>query len=401
MYICLEEMCMDSLELCRQLAIIILFAKVFGLTARHFKAPQVAGEIVAGLLIGPSVFGWVQSSDTLGMFAEIGVIILMFSAGLGTNLNDLKKTGAKAFLIATFGVLVPLLLGTILYLAFYGWASIGSDQFLRAVFVGTVLTATSVSITVQVLKELGKLNDIIGTTIVSAAIIDDVIGIIVLTIVMGFKDPSSNIMSVLLSTLLFFVFSVVAGFIIYKVFKWLDYRNPHTQRIPILGLALAFAFSYIAETYFQVADITGAYVAGVILCSLEDSNYISRKMDIESYMLFGPIFFASIGLQTDIHALDTGVMLFSLAFIAVGLLSKIIGCGGISKLLGFDGKESLIIGVGMMTRGEVALIVAQRGMKVGLLTDTFFTSVILLIIVSSILVPICLKALFSKRVQTA
>ncbi|MBP3851618.1 MAG: cation:proton antiporter [Erysipelotrichaceae bacterium] len=141
---------MDSLELCRQLAIIILFAKVFGLTARHFKAPQVAGEIIAGLLIGPSVFGWVQNNDTLGMFAEIGVIILMFSAGLGTNLNDLKKTGAKAFLIATFGVLIPLLLGTILYLSFYGWASIGSDQFLRAVFVGTVLTETSVSITVQV-----------------------------------------------------------------------------------------------------------------------------------------------------------------------------------------------------------------------------------------------------------
>ncbi|MBP5192222.1 MAG: cation:proton antiporter [Eubacterium sp.] len=388
---------MDTREILMQLAIIIVFAKFFGLCARKLKAPQVVGEIVAGLLLGPSLLDWVRSSDFLAGMAEIGVILLMFSAGLETNIKQLKKTGLKATIIACAGVFVPLIFGTVMFMGFYGFSAPGTEDFLKAVFIGTILTATSVSITVQALKELGKISDEVGTTVLSAAIIDDVIGILVLTIVISFKDPSNSIGGVVLKTVVFFVLSLVVGFGIYKVLKLVDKKHPHTRRIPIIGLALAFSLSYIAEEIFGVADITGAYVAGIILSSLDDSEYIDRKMDINSYMLFGPVFFASIGLQTNIRTLDMSILLFSAAFVLVGMLSKIIGCGLAGRITGFKGKNALKIGVGMMTRGEVALIVSQKGLAVGLMDSKFFTSVILLIICSSILTPVLLKILYSEK----
>lgn len=387
---------MDVYNIFRDLAIIIIFAKFFGIVARKLKAPQVVGEIIAGLLIGPSILGLVQQTDFLTQMAEIGVVLLMFSAGLETDLKELMKTGPKALAIACAGVFVPLVCGTLLYMGFYGAAPWGSEEFYKAVFVGVILTATSVSITVQTLKEMGKLKGTIGTTILSAAIIDDIIGIVVLTFVIGFKTPDSNPGMVVVNTVLFFVFAIVVGYVIYKIFKKVDNRYPHTRRIPIIGLALCLSFAYIAEVYFGIADITGAYVAGIILCSTRDSDYIAEKMDINSYMLFGPIFFASIGLKTNLENMTGSLLLFSACFVLVGLVSKIVGCGLTARLCGIKGHDTLKVGVGMMTRGEVALIVAQKGLSVGLLTSVYFTSVILLIIVSSIATPIILKVLYSK-----
>ena len=380
----------------KNLAIILVAAKACGILARKLKAPQVVGEIIAGLLIGPSILGWVEQSDFLVQLAEIGVVLLMFSAGLETDLKDLLKTGPIAALIACAGVFIPLVCGALLYMAFYGVGPWGSEEFYKAVFVGTILTATSVSITVESLREMGKLKGKVGTTILSAAIIDDVIGIIVLTFVIGFKSPDSKPMAVLTNTVLFFVFAIVVGFLWYKVFQFVDSKYPHTRRIPIAGLALCLAMAYIAERYFGIADITGAYVAGIILCSIRDSEYIAEKMDTSSYILFGPVFFASIGLKTNVDSVNMSILLFSLAFVAVGLISKIVGCGIMARLCKFNGLDSLKIGVGMMTRGEVALIVAQKGLSAGLLTPVYFTSVIFLIIVSSILTPIILKILYSK-----
>lgn len=387
---------MENYHIFLDLAVIIIFSKVFGILARKCKAPQVVGEIIAGLLIGPSILGLVNQTDFIIQLAEIGVILLMFSAGLETNLKDLLKTGPIAFLIACAGVFIPLAGGALLYMGFYGAAPWGSEKFFQAVFIGVVMTATSVSITVQSLKELGRLKGKVGTTILSAAIIDDVIGIIVLTFVVGFKNPESNAGGVVLNTVLFFAFALIVGFILFKLFKYLDNRYPHTRRIPILGLAICFIFSYIAEVWFGIADITGAYVAGIILCSIRDSDYIAEKMDINSYMLFGPVFFASIGLKTNIDNISVELLLFSLGFVIVALLSKIIGCGLTARLCKFNFPDSLKIGVGMMTRGEVALIVAQKGLSVGLLTPVYFTSVIMLIIVSSISTPIILKVLYAR-----
>lgn len=390
---------MEAYSVFRDLAIIIVFAKFFGILARKFKAPQVVGEIIAGLLIGPSVLGWVQQTDFLTGMAEVGVVLLMFSAGLETDLKELMKTGPVAFLIACAGVFVPLVGGALLYMGFYGAAPWGSDKFYTAVFIGVIMTATSVSITVESLREMGRLKGKVGTTILSAAIIDDVIGIIVLTFVIGFKSPDSNPGKVVISTLLFFVMALVVGYILYRIFKGFDERYPHTRRIPIISLALCFFFAYAAERYFGIADITGAYVAGIILCSIRDSSYIEEKMEVSSYMIFGPVFFASIGLKTSIDNLDGSILLFSLGFVAVALITKIIGCGLMAKLCRFRFQDCLKIGVGMMTRGEVALIVSQKGLSVGLLNPVYFTSVILLIIVSSISTPIILKVLYARDKQ--
>ena len=378
------------------LAIIIVFAKAFGIVARYLKAPQVVGQIIAGLLIGPSVLGLVDQSQFLLQMAEIGVLLLMFSAGLETNLRDLMKTGLKALAIACAGVFVPLVGGTLLYMGMYGVYPIGSLDFYKAVFIGVIMTATSVSITVQTLRDMGKLKGEIGTTILSAAIIDDVIGIVVLTFVIGMTDSSTNPMKVVGNTVLFFILAVVVGIVIYVVFKKYDTSHPHTRRIPILGLALCFAMAYVAEVYFGIADITGAYVAGIILCSLKDSDYIAEKMDINSYMLFGPVFFASIDLKTDISGFSKGLIVFCIGFVVVALITKIVGCGLMSRVLGFKGTSAVIIGVGMMTRGEVALIVAQKGLSAKLISPEYFTAVILLIIISSIVTPILLKLLYAR-----
>lgn len=393
---------MHAYEVFKDLAIILTAAKLMGLLARKCKVPQVVGEILAGLLIGPSVLGIVEQTDFLSYMAEIGVVLIMFSAGLETNLRDMIKTGPFACAVALCGVFVPLLFGTLLYMVFYGFDAVGTLHFYKALFIGVILTATSVGITVKALSELGKLKSPLGTAIVSAAIIDDIIGIMVLTVVVGLggntEGGTAAITAVLVKTLLFFVFAVIVGLIFYKLFKWLDKgKHVHTQRIPIFGLALCMALAYSAEKFFGVADVTGAYLAGIILCNIRDAEYIDRKMSVSSYMLFGPVFFAGIGLKTSIDGMTPMMLLFSVCFVIIALVSKIFGCGMISKLCGYTKTDSLIIGIGMMTRGEVALIVAQKGLSVGLLDPLYFTPVIILIIVSSILTPIFLKILFNQR----
>ena len=386
----------------RDLAIIILSAKFFGLVARKCRAPQVVGEIIAGLLIGPCLLNLVQTNDTISTFAEIGVVLLMFTTGLGTNLKELLRAGPIATLIACVGVLVPLVGGTLLYSAFYGFSAVGSPEFYRALFIGTIMTATSVSITVATLQELGHLKSFLGTTIVSAAVIDDVIGIIVLTCVLGASSgEGTGIGGVLIQTALFFLVAVGIGVVIHYVMKWLDARNPHTQRITIVSIAFCFAMAYIAEQYFGIADITGAYIAGIVLCTMQDAPYVERRVDISNYVIFAPVFFASIGLKTDISGLTPEIFLFCICFVLVALLTKIIGCGLAARVCRFNWGDSLKVGVGMMTRGEVALIVAQKGLEVGVVDPVYFTAVILLIVVSSVATPLVLKALFTKMPPVA
>ena len=335
----------------RNLAIIMLTAKFFGLVARKCKAPQVVGEIIAGLLIGPCLLNLVHISDTISVFAEIGVVLLMFSTGLGTNLKELMRAGPIATLIACVGVAVPLVGGTLLYSVFYGFSAVGSPEFYRALFIGTIMTATSVSITVATLQELGHLKSFLGTTIVSAAVIDDVIGIVVLTCVLGASSGTgTGLGKVLFNTVLFFATAIGVGLIVHFAMKWLDKRNPHTQRITIVSMVFCFAMAYIAEEYFGIADITGAYIAGIVLCSMNDASYVERRVDISNYVMFAPVFFASIGLKTDISGLTPSILLFSVCFVIVALITKIIGCGLAAKICRFSWEDSLKVGVGMMTR---------------------------------------------------
>ncbi len=384
-----------SYTIFRDLAIILIFAKAFGLIAKRLNVPSVVGEIIAGIVIGPTVLGFVTANDFLTPMAEIGVILLMFLAGLETDLNELRKVGWAAALIAVFGVFVPLLGGTWLYIAFYKISLLDSMEILKAVFLGCVLTATSVSITVQVLREIGHLRGRVGTTIMGAAIIDDVIGIVLLTFVLGIRDPSVSPVHVIIATMLFFVFAIVIGFICRFIFIKLSAMSKHhTRRIPIASLALCFALSYIAEVWFGVADITGAYIAGIILCNIRDAKYIANKLDVNLYMLFGPIFFTSIGFKTEISSISNDMILFSVLFLVVACITKIIGCGSVAKLCKLSWKDSLKVGVGMMNRGEVALIIAQRGVDTGMLNTVFLTPIILMILFSAIITPIALKLLY-------
>ena len=364
-------------EVFLDLALIIIFAKVFGILARKVKAPQVVGEIVAGLLIGPAVLGWVQGSEFLATMAEIGVVLLMFSAGLETDLRQLARSGLVATLIACFGVAVPMVGGTALYMTYYGVHTFSGEGFHEAIFIGCIMTATSVGITVESLREMGFLKGRVGTTILSAAIIDDIIGIIVLTFVLGLKDESLSPLTTIRNTALFFACAFLLGYVFYRLFKKYDLMHPHTRRIPIAGLALCLLIAYSAEKFFGIADITGAFVAGIILCNIRDSKYIAEKMDINSYMLFGPVFFASIGINTSIETMNVKLLIFSILFVIVAMVAKIIGCG-------------------MMTRGEVALIISNKGLGVGLMKANYFTAVILLIIVSSIVTPIALKLCWNR-----
>lgn len=389
---------MPSYEFFLDLAIILIAAKFFGILFRKIHLPQVVGMLVAGLIIGPNVLGIVHEGESLSIMAELGVIMLMFTAGLETDLKELKSTGLAALLIATIGVIVPLFGGYFVYSLFEGgFQPFGSEQFLQAVFMGVIITATSVSITVETLREMGKLKGKVGTAILSAAIIDDVIGIVLLTFVIGFKSPDSSPSRVVLSVLAFIVLFAVVGYIINRLFRYFDKKYPHNRRVPIYGFALCLLMAYVAEEFFGIADITGAYVAGIVLCNARSSSYIVEKIDINSYMIFSPIFFASIGLKTEINGMTVTLLLFTVVFIAVALLTKVIGCGIGAKICKFTTHESMVVGTGMMARGEVALIVAQKGLSAGLMNSVYFTPVILMVIVSSIVTPIFLKLLYRRE----
>ena len=372
------------------LGLVFCLAKFLGLVARKLQMPQVVGQIVAGLLLGPCVFNLIDiSSPSYGLsirsIAEIGVIMLMFSAGLGTDLKELLKVGPIAFLVALAGVFVPLAAGTGVYWLF-GFDN--GHRFFEALVMGTVLAATSVSITVQALKELGYLRTKVGNTILSAAIIDDIIGIIVLTFVISLADDKGkgggdSIGIICLKVVLFFALAIGLGFVIYRAFKWLENRRPHTRTIPIFAMGFCFLLSYAAETYFGIAEITGAYAAGIIFCQLKSAAYIEEKIDVCLYMFFGPVFFASVGLKSNLKGIEPSIILFVLALTAAALIAKVVGCGGLK------------IGVGMMTRGEVALIVADKGITAGIIEKSMNFAVVPLIIVSSLLAPIILKVLYT------
>ena len=380
------------------IAIIMLSTKVFGLTSERVHMPQVVGALVAGVLVGPSVLGWVGESDFLVKAAEIGVIILMFNAGLDTDMEELKKTGFASFISAVIGVIVPLVGGLGCYLLF---ANDPSDPFnmLRAAFVGVVLTATSVSITVETLRELGKLKSRVGTAILGAAVIDDILGIVVLTILTAFTDPTVQPLLVFGRIVLFFVFVLVIGLIMNKVFGKMEQLWNHHRRIAIYALVFAFLMSYVAERFFGIADITGAYFAGIVICNLSATrDYVASKTNVLGYMLFSPLFFASIGIKTDLEGLTGTLVLFAVTLTVIAILSKIIGCGLGARLMGFRPYDSLSIGLGMVSRGEVALIVAQKGEQAGLIDSSLFPAIVLVVIVTTLVTPILLK--FGMRRQT-
>ena len=376
------------------LAVILLSTKILGLASGKVNMPQVVGALLAGLILGPSILNIVSVDNTISVISELGVIMLMFSAGLETDLAELKKTGLASFVIALAGVLLPLVCGTGLYL--FWFRGEGDPQaVLKAIFVGVILTATSVSITVETLKEMGKLKGRVGTAILGAAVIDDILGIVALTVVSSFQ-----IHTVLIKIVLFFVFIAVVSFFVYKYFSHLNnaFNEKMHRRVAIYGLAFCLLLSFASEQFFGVADITGAYFAGLLLCNLPSVRaYVSRKIEICAYMLFSPVFFASVGLKTDLRGLSLSLLVFAILLLLIAILSKIIGCGLSAKLFHFSNHEALSVGIGMVSRGEVALIVAQKGAAFGLVPDSLFGPVILVVIVTTLITPILLKLVMGRK----
>lgn len=379
------------------LALILLTTKLFGMVTKRFQLPQVVGALIAGLVMGPAMLNIIHSTEFLSQLSELGVIVMMFTAGLGTNLDDLKQSGKPGLLVASFGVLTPLLGGTLL--AFFFNDTTAPNHLLQDVFIGVVLTATSVSITVAVLKELGKLTTHVGNTILSAALIDDILGLVALTIVTsigGAADISISI--VLIKIVAFFIFLAVVAVLAQKFMAWYAarFKSADLQRYPIFAFVLCLVLAFSAEHFFGVADIIGAFAAGLIVSTTSKAKYIETKFSPLSYLLLTPIFFASVGLKVELPKMDAKILLFALLLIVVAILAKIIGCGFGAKICGMKPHQCLQVGVGMACRGEVALIVANKGIAMGLMPDIFFGPIILMVITCAIATPVMLKLAFRK-----
>lgn len=378
------------------LAIILLSTKLFGLVTEKIHMPQVVGALLAGIILGPSGIGILENTDFFVKTAEIGVIMLMFLAGIDTDLEEMKSTGLQACAIAVLGVFIPMVLCGAVYFFFF------EDQFtvynlLKASFVGSVFSATSVGITVETLNETGKLKTKTGTTLLSAALIDDILGIIVLSFLTGFSSGEGSPLMVLVKIAGFFVFTLLCGFVVMRFFRYIAEEHWHSRRIAVWALAFCLLMSYCAEEFFGVADITGAFFAGLIMCNVVKARkFVAKKMAVTSYMVFTPVFFAGVGMKTDLTTMNGEIFLFAMILMLAAVISKIIGCGGAARLTGMNRQEALVSGIGMVARGEVALMVAQKGINAGMIDPVVLPAVVMSVICCALLTPVMLKLAIAK-----
>nr|WP_317331618.1 cation:proton antiporter [uncultured Romboutsia sp.] len=383
------------------LALILLSTKLLGIITKKFKMPQVVGALLAGLIFGPAMLNILKETNFIIQLSELGVIVLMFSAGLDTDLKELKKTGKASFIIALFGVLIPLIGGFLVAYLFNDldiMKGATTNVLLQNIFIGVILTATSVSITVEALKEMGKLNTSAGTAILGAAIIDDILGIIALTIISSMADTSVNVGFVLLKIVAYFIFVIVIGIISHKLFDiWMKYENKDRRRFITAALVFCLLLAYISEEVFGVADITGAFIAGLILSNVERKTYVASRLDILSYSLLSQVFFASIGLKVVLPNMSMGIAMFATLLTVIAILTKIIGAGIGAKICHFSNEECIQIGAGMVSRGEVALIVASKGVALGVLSSVMLGPIVIVVVFTTIISPILLKLAFSHK----
>ena len=357
---------------------------------------------MAGLLFGPAILGAVtqhffgfpfclQPSPLLSRMAELGVIVIMFTAGMETNIDELKASGTVGFIVALLGVIFPLGMGAGIMYFFDDNAT-----FASAIFVGAVLTATSVSITVEALKELGKMSTKVGNTILAAALIDDILGLVCLTVITGIAGGDMNLGLLVVKIVGFFLFVGIAGLAYYRAMVWSDRVQAarNLRRYPVMGFAFCLFMAWAAEVVFGVADIIGAFAAGMIIAMSPKGQYIASKFDTIAYLLLTPVFFANIGLEVALPDFSYDLMAFTAVLLIVGIVSKLWGCGLGAMVCGFNKRQSYQIGLGMVCRGEVALIVAGKGMSMNLINEEYLGPIVIMIIVCTIITPIFLKDAF-------
>lgn len=385
------------------IALILMFTKIGGIISRKLKMPEVLGALIAGVILGPVVLNIVQYDANIKLLADLGVIMLMFLAGLETNIEEFKKAGFTSFVIAMAGVLVPLILGIATAYMFF-------NNAWENVFVGVILTATSVSITVETLTELGKLNTKSGINILGAAVIDDVLGLVLISVVLALAQTSGtnvdsgtqtlNLLFTLGKIFLFCIVSMAA--IVYLpgyLNKFTKIMRPGRELLTF-SIAAAFIVAFIAEK-IGIAGITGAYICGLVLSATSHKVYIEKNVKAISTGFLSLIFFASVGIEANLKGFNLQVMEITLVMFVVAVIGKIVGCGGAAKFLKMTKSESLQIGVGMVSRGEVAIITANIGLQKHIITQEIFLPTLIVVILTTVVTPVLLKISFSHRNEKA
>jgi Kef-type K+ transport system membrane component KefB len=389
----------DFLHLILGLGIIITGAKLGGWAAIRLRQPAVLGELLVGLILGPSVlnllgwpaFGDVHDSEILAHtvyeLAEVGVVLLMFMAGLEIDVSEMLKTGRVAVTAGVMGVVVPLILGA-------GTALLFRYPSQAAIFVGIILTATSVSISTQTLLELGRLRTPEGLALLGAAIVDDVLVILLLSIFLALNvssEAQSGVFMIVVQMVLFLAGSIVLGFwLLPKAADWVQ-DQPISEGLAALAVVAALLFSWAAEEFGGLATITGAFIAGLGFGRSHLREEVAGKMHTIAYSFFVPIFFVSIGLKTNIRLLTGDLLPLTLVLIAIAILSKIIGSGLGARAAGFDRQRSLRVGLGMVSRGEVGLIVASVGVSAAIIKTELFSVVTVIVLVTTLVTPLLLR----------
>jgi len=384
-----------------QIAIVLAAAKAGGWLSKQIGQPAVLGELVAGLILGPSAihvfgvnyFSEAHTTETIREMGEIGVIFLMFVAGLEIELSDFAKLGKPAFLSGTLGVIVPIALCIVLIAPF------GYD-ITHSAFIGITLAATSVSISAQTLMELNLLRSREGLTLLGAAVVDDVLALVALSIFTALVGESGGgflqLMGVIARMILFLAISFFGGlWLLPRVVRWASHLSISQ---PVLSIVIIniMMFAWAAQALGNVAAITGSFIAGVGLSRSEVKHDIQRGIHSLTYSFFVPIFLVGIGLTANMRALSSNDLAFTIVVIVIAIISKIIGCGLGAKAGGMAWGESFRVGVGMISRGEVGLIVASAGITSGIITNSIFTVVIVMVIVSTLVTPPLLRLVFSK-----
>lgn len=356
--------------------------------------PRILGGLIAGILLGPSMLNIIQSSSILNVFSTLGIVFIMFLAGMETNFKTFFTNAKKYFSIAIVGVIIPLVFGFLI-------STMYARDFNTNLFLGIVITSTSVSITVEALMQMQKLHTKVGMAILGAGVVDDIIGIIFLSIIINGGNITFSILIVTIAKiLLFFIIAGGIGFIIFRIFEWLELSNRNNDKMPTFSLAFALILSFIAEK-LGVSGIIGAYIAGLVIGNTQKGASIKPKIELIVFLIFAPIFFASMGLKLQTLSFSPNIWLFIILFAVVAILSKIIGNGLGAKFVGYSKEDSVRIGIGMATRGEVALIMLDEALELGLINTEVFSMVLVTIVIITLVTPILLQISLRKIKEEA
>ncbi|AXK17698.1 cation:proton antiporter [Bacillus toyonensis] len=372
-----------------QIALILLSTKLAGDLSVRLGQPSVLGKLIVGIVIGPAVLGWIENSELLTQLSNVGVILLMFMAGLETDLEELNANRNSSLAVALGGIILPFVGGYVSGLV------MGMEQG-NAVFLGLLLCATSVSISVQTLRDLGKMKTRESTTMLGAAVFDDILVVILLAFAMSFLGTDDvNLTMVILKKVVFFASIILIGWKgVPAIMRWLSPLRV-SESIVSAALIICFSFAYFGEL-LGIAGIIGAFAAGIAISQTNYKHEVEKKVEPIAYAMFVPVFFVSIGMNITFDGIGNQIW-FILALTVIAVFTKLIGCGFGARMTGFDAKSSAIIGAGMVSRGEVALIIAGTGLSSGLLAQDYFTAIVIVVILTTMITPPMLKYTFGAK----